>query len=185
MRPFWMHQIVEYIIGASFVSTAVASSTPVVPVVLGGVILVNTAVAIGPAGAFRLVHRQVHRVLDVVIMALVVVASVQPFVEVQNGTRLLMLALTLVMAFVWWNSDFATRDERKQRRGSSSSKPSSSKSSSAKRAGQAAAARTDSEELGKAAGRSAAGTFLAAKRLKKAMVDDRRSARHDDGSSAT
>lgn len=170
MRPFWMHQIVEYIIGASFVSTAIASSTPVIPVVIGGIILVNTAVAIGPAGAFRLVHRQVHRVIDVVIMVLIVVASVQPVVEVQNSTRVLMLALALVMAFVWWNSDFAVREERKQRRRSSTAGLSAARS-----AGQAAAARPDSQELGKAAGRSAAGTYLAAKRLKKAMVDDRRS----------
>lgn len=159
-----MHQLVEYIIGASFVSTAIASSTPVIPVVIGGVILVNAAIAIGPAGAFRLVHRQIHRVIDVVIMVLIVVASVQPVVEVQNSTRVLMIALALVMAFVWWNSDFAVREERKQRR----------LSSTARSAGKAAAARPDSQEVGKAAGRSAAGTYLAAKRLKKAMVDDRR-----------
>ena len=171
-----MHQVVEYVIGASFISAAIPSSTPVIPIVLGVIVLVNAAVAIGPAGAFRLVHRQVHRIFDLAIMGLIVFASIQPVYEVQSATRALMIALGLVMAFVWWNSDFATRDERKERRGSRSS-------STARSAGQAVRAksssdeeakpRPDSEEAGRSAGRSAAQTYLAAKRLKKAMIDDR------------
>ncbi len=171
-----MHQVVEYVIGASFISTAIASSTPIIPIVLGVIILVNAAVAIGPAGAFRVVHRQVHRIFDLAIMGLILFASVQPVYEVQRGTRALMIALGLVMAFVWWNSDFATRDERKKRRGSRSS-------GAARSAGRAVrekrnqvgddTARPDAEEAGRTAGRSAAQTYLAAKRLKKAMIDDR------------
>jgi hypothetical protein len=176
MRPFWMHQVVEYVIGASFISAAIASSTPIIPIVLGSLILVNAAVAIGPAGAFRLVHRQVHRIFDLAIMGLIVFASIQPVYEVQEATRALMMALGLVMAFVWWNSDFATRNERKERRGSPSSGAArsadsavSAKSSPDKDAKQP----PDSSEAGRSAGRSAAQTYLAAKRLKKAMIDDR------------
>ncbi len=182
MRPFWMHQVVEYVIGASFISTAIASSTPVIPIVIGALVLVNAAVAIGPAGAFRLVHRQVHRLFDVGIMVLILLAAIQPVYELQDATRALMIALGLVMGFVWWNSDFATREERKERRGSKSS-------SAARSVGRVAATRTatsaaakprpDSEETGRNAGRSAAETYLAAKRLKKAMIDDRRSGESD------
>lgn len=182
MRPFWMHQIVEYIIGASFISTAIVSSTPVIPIVLGALVLVNAAVAIGPAGAFRLVHRQVHRLFDVGLMVVILFAAIQPVYELQGTTRALIIALGLVMAFVWWNSDFATREQRKERRGTRSS-------STARSAGKAAAARTapsqdakprhDPEEVGRNAGRSAAQTYLAAKRLKKAMIDDRRSGESD------
>lgn len=186
MRPFWMHQVVEYVIGASFISTAIASSTPVIPIVLGALVLVNAAVAIGPAGAFRLVHRQVHRIFDVAIMGLIVFASIQPVYEVDNSTRALMIGLGLVMAFVWWNTDFATRDERRQRRRGRSE-------AAAKSAGTTLGATRgstdgdadadadadvdsgpDSEQAGRSAGRSAAQTYLAAKRLKKAMVDDRK-----------
>lgn len=186
MRPFWLHQVVEYVIGASFISTAIASSTPVIPIVLGALVLVNAAVAIGPAGAFRLVHRQVHRIVDLAIMGLILFASIQPVYEVQSATRALMIALGLVMGFVWWNSDFATREERKQRRGarSSGTARSAGQAVSAKSSNEAdrgagkdedstAKPRPDSEEAGRSAGRSAAQTYLAAKRLKKAMIDDR------------
>ena len=176
MRPFWMHQVVEYIIGASFISAAIPSSTPVIPIVLGVIVLVNAAVAIGPAGAFRIVHRQVHRVFDLAIMGLILLAAIQPIYAVQSATRAIMIALGVVMAFIWWNSDFATRDERKQRRGSQSSGAarSTGRAASAKnKPDTVATKRPDSEEAGRSAGRSAAQTYLAAKRLKKAMIDDR------------
>lgn len=188
MRPFWMHQIVEYVIGASFISAAIPSSTPVIPIVLGVIVLINSAIAIGPAGAFRVVHRQVHRVIDLAIMGLILLAAIQPMYELDNTTRALIIALGLVMAFVWWNSDFATREQRKQRRrsgpsGSASTKSSSSSASAGTQSGTAAgtataskdsAPRPDAEEAGRSAGRSAAEAYLAAKRLKKAMVDDRK-----------
>ncbi len=159
MRPFWMHQIVEYIIGAVFISTGFASPTPVVPAVIGAIVMLNAAIADGPGGAFNLVHRRVHRLLDLVVLALVVVVCVQPVIEVDSSTRLLMALLGFVMGFVWWNTDFATKSERKKRR--------------VKTAGPSA------DEVGKTAGKTAAEGYLAAKRLKKAMIDDRR----DDSSS--
>jgi hypothetical protein len=176
MRPFWMHQVVEYVIGASFISAAIVSSTPIIPIVLGALILVNAAVAIGPAGAFRLVHRQVHRIFDLAIMGLIIFAAIQPVYEIERATRALMIALCMVMAFVWWNSDFATSDERKERRGARSSgvARSAGKAVSAKSSpGTDAKPRSDVEDAGRSAGRSAAQTYLAAKRLKKAMIDDR------------
>jgi hypothetical protein len=153
-RPFWMHQLVEYLIGAVFVSTAFGSSTPVVPSVIGAIVMINAAIAIGPSGAFRLVPRRVHRWVDVAIIALIAVATVQPVIAIDANARLLMGLLGVVFAFVWWNSDFSTRSERKQRRTKT--------------------ARPDAEQVGRTAGRSAAGTYMAAKRLKKAVVDDRR-----------
>lgn len=160
MRPFWMHQVVEYIIGAVFVSAGFGSPTPAVPAVLGAIVMVNAAVAIGPAGAFRLVHRRVHRILDLVVIGLVAAAVVQPWIDVDANARLLIALLGVVLAFVWWNTDFATKDERKQRRRQTPS--------------------PDSEQIGRSAGRSAAQTYLAAKRLKKAAIDDRREPAPDD-----
>jgi hypothetical protein len=160
MRPFWMHQVVEYIIGAVFVSAGFGSPTPTVPAVLGAIVMVNAAVAIGPAGAFRLVHRRVHRILDLVVIGLVAVAVGQPWVDVDANTRLLIALLGVVLAFVWWNTDFATKEERKQRRRQTPT--------------------PDSEQIGRSAGRSAAQTYLAAKRLKKAAIDDRRKPASDD-----
>lgn len=154
MRPFWMHQVVEYIIGAVFISAGFGSPTPAVPAVLGAIVMVNAAFAIGPASAFRVVHRSVHRIVDLIVIGLVVAAVVQPWFELDSGSRILVAMLGVVLAFVWWNTDFATKSERKERR--------------------RAMATPDAEEVGRTAGRSAAGTYLAAKRLKKAYVDDRR-----------
>jgi hypothetical protein len=154
MRPFWMHQIVEYIIGAVFVSAGFNSPTPAIPAALGAIVVVNAAFAIGPASAYRVIGRRVHRIVDLVVIGLVVVATVQPWVELDSGTRVLVGLLGVVLAFVWWNTDFASKTERQQRRRRTET--------------------PDSEELGKSAGRSAAGAYLAAKRLKKTMIDDRR-----------
>lgn len=155
MRPFWMHQIVEYIIGAVFVSAGFGSPTPAIPAALGALVMINAACAIGPASAFRLVPRRVHRVLDLVVIGLVAIAAVQPWFELETNARILVGLLGVVLAFVWWNTDFATKDERKDRR--------------------ARRVAPDAEEVGRSAGRSAAEAYLAAKRLKKSMVDDRRS----------
>ena len=155
MRPFWMHQVVEFIIGAVFVSAGFGSPTPVIPAVLGALVMLNAAIAIGPASAFRLVPRRVHRILDLVVIGLVAVAVVQPWVDIDSNGRILIGLLGIVLAFVWWNTDFATKGDRKQRRQQSPT--------------------PDAEQVGRSAGRSAADTYLAAKRLKKAVVDDRRS----------
>ena len=41
MRPFWMHQVVEYIIGVVFVSAGFGSLTPAVPAALGAVVILR------------------------------------------------------------------------------------------------------------------------------------------------
>ena len=108
-RPFWMHQAVEYVIGAVFVAQGVQSPTPIVPTVLGGVVMLNTACATGPLAAFRLVKPKLHRVLDWVVIGLIIVAAAQPFVSVESGTRLVMGGFAAVLGFVVWQSDFATK----------------------------------------------------------------------------
>lgn len=149
-----MHQLVEYLLGAVFISTSFGSSTPIVPAVIGGIVMINAAVAVGPGGAFSLVHRRVHKFIDVAIMVLIAVAVVQPVIDIDANSRLVMGLIGVVFAFVWYNSDFATKDERKERRVKS--------------------ARPDSETVGRSAGRTAADTYLAAKRLKKAVAERKR-----------
>jgi uncharacterized membrane protein YhaH (DUF805 family) len=163
MRPFWMHQVVEYIIGAVFVSAGFGSPTPAVPAVLGAVVMINAAIAIGPAAAFRLLPRRVHRIIDLVVIGLVAVAVVQPWIAIDANAQILIGLLGVVLAFVWWNTDFATKEERQQRRRQTPT--------------------PDAEQVGRSAGRSAAETYLAAKRLKKAVVDDRRGDRSGDDAS--
>ena len=116
MRPFWLHQLVEYIIGLILVATGLQGPEPVVPAVVGGVVLLNAAVTIGPLSAFRLVGRRVHRIVDLVVIAFVFFAAVQPWVDVDIGTRAIVFGVAIVYAFVWFYSDFAEKQARRQRR---------------------------------------------------------------------
>jgi hypothetical protein len=145
-RPFWLHQLVEYIIGLILVATGLQGPEPLVPAVVGGVVLLNAAVAIGPLGAFRLVGRRLHRVGDLVVIAFVVVAAVQPWVEVDIGTRAIMIGIAFVYGFVWFYSDFADKQARRQRR--------------------VAATGDRGEDLGRTAGRLAGNAVTAWRRRK-------------------
>jgi hypothetical protein len=145
-RPFWLHQLVEYIIGLILVAQGLQGPEPLVPAVVGGVVLMNAAVAIGPLGAFRLVGRRLHRVLDLVAIGVVVAASVQPWVDVDVGTRAIMIAIAVVYGFVWFYSDFAEKQARQKRR--------------------VAATGDRGEDLGRTAGRLAGNAVTAWRRRK-------------------
>lgn len=132
-RPFWVHQLVEYLIGIVLISAGMQSPEPAVMAVMGLLVMVNAAVAVGAAGAFRLVNHKMHRLLDVVVMALLVAAAVQPWFPVDATSRLMLGAIAFVLFFVWFHTDFDTRDERKARR--------------------ARQARPSSEDVGRQAGR--------------------------------
>jgi hypothetical protein len=114
--------------------------------VVGGVVLLNAAVAIGPLGAFRLVGHRLHRVLDLVAIGVVVAAAVQPWVDVDVGTRAIMIAIAVVYGFVWFYSDFAEKQARQKRR--------------------VAATGDRGEDLGRTAGRLAGNAVTAWRRRK-------------------
>jgi hypothetical protein len=108
-RPFWMHQVVEYILGGAMVAAGLQSPTPLVPTVVGGIVMLHAAITVGPLSAFRILDRRVHRYVDVAVMALEVVAGVQPWIDLESGTRFLVVGIAVVHLFVWWNTNFAIR----------------------------------------------------------------------------
>jgi hypothetical protein len=104
-----MHQLVEYILGGSLVAAGLQSPTPVVPSVLGGIVMVHSAVTVGPLGAFRVLRRGLHRYVDIVVMALEVAAGLQPWIELDPATRALVVGIAFVHLFVWWNTHYTMR----------------------------------------------------------------------------
>ncbi|HSB86193.1 MAG TPA: hypothetical protein VLD86_07795 [Ilumatobacteraceae bacterium] len=108
-RPFWMHQVVEYILGGALIASGLQSPTPVIPSVLGAVVMLHAAVTIGPAAAFRVMGRRVHRVVDVGVLAAEVAAGAQPWVDLESATRVTILGIAAVHLFVWWQTNFAER----------------------------------------------------------------------------
>jgi uncharacterized membrane protein len=127
--------MVEYLLGIILVMQGLQMPQPVIPASAGVLVLVNAAIAIGPVSAFRLVGRAAHRVADLVVIALVVALALQPWVQVDVGTRGTMLVIAGILGVVWFYTDFAERAERRTRR--------------------EASAGPRSEEIGRGAGRFA------------------------------
>lgn len=123
-RPFWIHQVAEYVLGLVLVAQGLQSPAPLVPSLAGGLVVVNAAIVRGaPLSAFRLVSRTTHRVLDVVVLAIIVVLIVQPWIEVIPADRLIMTGIVVVMGFVWLNSNFAEKVPRAQRKAAKAETP--------------------------------------------------------------
>ncbi len=112
-RPFWMHQIVEYILGFALIMTSIQQPEPRIPALMGLLILLNAAIVAGPAGAFKLVPRWLHKYLDLGVIALLLLMAVQPWFELDPTGRLIMAMIAVVMFFIWFHSDFSEPVDRK------------------------------------------------------------------------
>jgi hypothetical protein len=108
LRPFWLHQAAEYLVGLVIVVMGLQTLEPAIPVLAGGLVLINAALVDGPLGAFRLFNRRSHRVADLVVIALLVLGAVLPL-GIDSTSRALLGVSALVLAVVWWNSAFENR----------------------------------------------------------------------------
>ena len=161
-RPFWIHQIAEYILGLVLVAQGLQSPYPLVPAVCGGLIVINASIVRGGAvSAFRLVTRAQHRVLDVAVIAITVVGALQPFVQVLATDRLVMIGVAAAQGFIWWNSSFA---ERQKRVAAPVAQPAAAQPGAAPTAEPTAGR---SSEIGRSAGRLVGEGINAAKRFGK------------------
>jgi hypothetical protein len=104
-----MHQLVEYILGGALVASGLQSPTPLVPAVLGGVIMLHAAITKGALAAFRVIDRRLHRVLDPFVIGLCVVGALQPWVSVESSTRAIVLGIAVVHLVVFFGSSFTER----------------------------------------------------------------------------
>lgn len=104
--PFWLHQIGEYLIAAILFASAWYSPEPVVQAVLGSLIMINAAAADGPAGAFHVIPRVVHKWIDVVIMLLLLIAAFQGWVDVDTTGRIALPLMSVALFVMWLRTDF-------------------------------------------------------------------------------
>jgi len=116
MRPFWIHQLVEYVIGIAIISQGIQDPKPAGPALAGLLVIINAAIVRGPMSAFRWVGRRVHRWLDLVMMALIALIALQPWADVSATGRGMMLVFLIPLGFLWFYTDWAERPARKQRR---------------------------------------------------------------------
>ena len=108
-RPFWMHQLAEYIIGGALVASGLQSPTPVMPALVGGLIMFNAAITRGGLAAFQVIHRRLHRLTDIAIMVVIGVVVVQPWISVDNGTRGIIAVFGVMFFVVWIGSSFTEK----------------------------------------------------------------------------
>ncbi len=169
-RPFWMHQLVEYLLGGALLATGLQSPTPAMPSIVGGIIVFHGAITKGALAAFQWIPRRLHRAIDPVIILLEIVAGVQPVIDVESGTRLIMVGIALAHAFVWWQSSFLEKPSRRERKATKAAEVAARVD-----AGIAPPPLPDdrSTEIGRTAGRVAANGVKFVKR-KKAERDQRR-----------
>jgi hypothetical protein len=144
MRPFWVHQLAEYLIGISLVAQGFQDPEPLVPLVGGVLVMLNASIVRGPLGAFKFVGRRLHRWLDLVVMVAILVGALQPWVAVEITGRAIMLVILVPLGFLWFYTDWAERKQRKERR--------------VQRAGQTG------DQVGRSAGRLAGNAYVAGKR---------------------
>ncbi|MEJ7800352.1 MAG: hypothetical protein WKF60_07530 [Ilumatobacter sp.] len=144
MRPFWIHQLSEYLIGMALVAQGLQERDPLVPAIAGMAVIFNVAIVRGPLGAFKWVGRTLHRWLDLLVMVGILVAALQPWFTVPSGGRLIMLVMLVPLGFLWFYTDWAERVSRRERR--------------AERAG------VQGDAVGRSAGRLAGNAFKAIKK---------------------
>ena len=111
-RPFWMHQLVEYILGIALISQGVQSPKPLIPSVFGLLIMINASAVAGPLSAFRAIPRRVHRVTDFVLAAAMVVGAVVLNSQLESGTQLMLVGIGLAMGFIAWRTNYTERPKR-------------------------------------------------------------------------
>ena len=105
-RPFWLHQIAEYVIGGVLIASAWYSPEPAVQAVLGGLVIANAAFADGPVGAFRVIGHTLHKWIDVGIMVLLLAAAFQGWVGVGTTGRIALPLMSAALFVLWLNTDF-------------------------------------------------------------------------------
>ena len=173
-RPFWMHQIVEYIIGIALVAAAVQQLQPKVPALLGLVIILNAAIAKGAAGAFRVVGKRTHRIFDLVVIALLVAGAVQPWFSINNVGRFMLGGFAFVMFFVWFHTDFTERVPRPKPAAAPKAPPKNTHDTAGHTAGDTARDTVTSEDIGRGAGRLVGNGVNSLKRWKDSFTDGSR-----------
>ena len=172
-RPFWMHQLVEYILGGALVASGLQSPYPLVPAVLGGIVMGHAAITRGALAAFRVIDRRLHRVLDPLVIGLQVLGAVQPWITVDPGTRVIIGGIAAVHFVVWFSSSFSEKPKKPAKSEQATSGQAKSERAESAPAGNPNGTPSDapvagdrSAEIGRSAGRMVGSGVNAVRRAK-------------------
>ncbi len=105
--PYWMHQVLEYLIGIMVLFECARISRPAAPVLVAAAVLVLGALGDAPASAFRGVPRPVHRILDVVVA--VVSLGLGAVGPVSAAGRVALVIVGVCLLLLAWRTDFTPK----------------------------------------------------------------------------
>jgi hypothetical protein len=105
-RPFWLHQVVEYILGIVLISQGLQLREPLTLTTAGIAILINAAVVSGPLSAFKWTTRGAHKVCDLVLILGLIAVGLQPLWAMDTTSRSILVAVAVVMFMVWRLTDY-------------------------------------------------------------------------------
>jgi len=109
---FWIHQVVEYLLGVLLISQAIQSEHPEVPMVLGAAVILLAATADGPLAAFHVVPRPLHRVFDVVAIVAIAVATIVFRADLGTVGVVFAAAVVVAMAGLVVRTSYAPRRKK-------------------------------------------------------------------------
>ncbi len=107
--PYWMHQLVEYLLGVLLLSQAARLERPLWPAVAGVAVVLTAALGDAPFSAFRTVPRSVHRLVDLALGAALVGVGL---LLVSGGGRVMMVVMGVALLVLGWRSDFRPKAPR-------------------------------------------------------------------------
>ncbi|MEZ5217395.1 MAG: hypothetical protein R2715_12640 [Ilumatobacteraceae bacterium] len=178
-RPFWIHQLVEYLLGLVILQQGLQSSEPILPLVLGALVLANAGLVEGPLSVLPKIARPAHRGADVVVAVLVTAAALFGGSRVTDNVRWVLYLVAGLMAFLVVATDY-TEPRRVARRRAARAAAANGTSPGARTTNHAAAPSADptedagrsaspdrSEDLGRKAGRVAGVLYKTARNRKR------------------
>lgn len=101
--PYWMHQLVEYLLGILLLSQSARLDSPLWPAAAGVAVVLAAALGDAPLSAFRTVPRSVHRIVDVALGAAVVALGLT---LADGAGRPMMIAVGVLLLALAWRTDF-------------------------------------------------------------------------------
>jgi len=96
-RGFWLHQIVEYLIAAALILMSAQSDYPFVTSAFGIALLINVTITDGPLSAYKIISRQVHRIIDWLYVVALIIGAIALDIDQSTRTTLFGVAIALVV----------------------------------------------------------------------------------------
>ena len=98
--PYWMHQLIEYLLGLLLLFEAARLKHPLLPAIAGVAIVLLGAMGDAPLSAFRTVRRPVHRTVDLVV-GVVLLALGLVLWRSGGGAAMLVVVAVLLLILTW------------------------------------------------------------------------------------